>query len=119
MVIEMLTKEVETLVTNLYNTNQNLITICLLDSNGNISLFLSKNNVEEGEKKRLAASIMASVVLAERSIVNLIQENVKHVIIKGEHAMTIIFTTKSKDYVYIEADLEFDYKDILKLDLNF
>ena len=62
---------------------------------------------------------MASVVLAERSIVNLIQEPVKHVIIKGENGMTIIFTSKSNNYIYIEADLEFDYKDILKLELNF
>ncbi len=120
MVIKMLSKEVEAVATQLFESNENIKTICLLKGDGNISLYLTKQiESDEGEKKRLAASIMASIVLAERSIINLVQEHVKHVVIKGENAITIIFMTKAGNYVYILADSQFEYKKILDIEFNF
>lgn len=111
--------KIEDLVTELFRTNQNIQKICLLNSDGSFSHFLTRIDVDDGEKKRLAASIMASVVLAERSIFNLVQENVNQVVIKSENNITLIFTTKQNNYLYVLADNDFDYKTILKIDFNF
>ena len=115
----MISKKGESLANEIYQSNENIKTICLLSADGTISLFLTKNSIEEGEKKRLAASIMASVVLAERSIVNLVQEHVKHVVIKGENAVTVIFITKTNNYVYILGDSDFDYRTLVNLEFDF
>ncbi len=116
----MVINNIETLVTNIYQMNEKIKSICLLKADGTISLFLSKNDpIDEGEKKRLTASIMASIVLAERSIINLVQEHVNHVVIKGEHAQTIIFMTKNNNYVYFLTELDFDYKSILNIEIDF
>lgn len=115
----MLSKNAEDLLSEIYHTHNEIEKICLLQSDGNIRLFMSKNPVDEGEKKRLIASIMASIVLAERSIVNLIQEHVNNLVIKGENNSTIIFMTKKGNYIYILANTNFDYKNIFNFDLDF
>lgn len=115
----MLSKDVEVLLSDIYHANENIEKICLLKSDGNISLFLSKSPVEEGEKKRLIASIMASIVLAERSIVNLIQEKVTNLVIKGDNTSTIIFTTMEGNYLYVLAKTDFDYKNTFNFEFNF
>ena len=115
-----MSNDAKAIITKIYESNDGIRSICLLQGDGNISLFLTKNKmIDEAEKKRLAASIMASIVLAERSIINLVQEHVKHVVIKGENAMTIIFMTKSNNYVYVLADNEFEYKSILDTEFDF
>lgn len=115
-----MSNDAEAIITKIYESNEGIRSICLLQGDGTFSFFLSKDqNPPEAEKKRLAASIMASIVLAERSIINLVQEHVKHVVIKGENAMTIIFLTKSNNYVYVLADNEFEYKSILDTEFDF
>lgn len=115
----MLSNNKDSLIKDIYQKYQNIITICLLKQDGNFSAFFTKKNIDEGEKKRLAASIMASVVLAERSIINLVQEHVKHVIIKAENNITIILITNLDNYLYILADIDFDYKNIITMKLDF
>ena len=115
----MLSEKIEFLLQEIYQKNQKIQTLCLLKSDGNFSVFLTKKNFDEGGKKRLAASIMASVVLAERAIINLIQEQVKHVIIKAENTNTIIIITKDKNYLYILAENNFDYNPIFTLNFDF
>lgn len=115
----MSSKNIDTLLNELFREHQKIQTICLLQSDGNFSLFLTKKNVDEGEKKRLAASIMASIVLANRSIVNLVQEQVRHVTIETEQTNTIIFNTNKGNYLYIQSESDFDYKKLFLINLDF
>ena len=115
----MLSNDTETVLSDLFHKNQNIQTVCLLNSIGTFSVFLNRSSVDEAEKKRLAASIMASVVLAERSIMNLVQEHVKHLVIRGENAKTIIFITNSGNYLYVLSDNDFNDKILFDLDFKF
>lgn len=115
----MLSKESESFITDLYQKDEKIQSICLLKADGNFSLFLTKKPFDEGEKKRLAASIMASFVLAERSIVNIVQEHVKHVVIKSVNSLTVVFLTNQDNYLYIVADKDFQLNELLSWDMNF
>ena len=115
----MSSQNTESLLKDLFRENQKILTICLLQTDGNFSVFLTKKNIDEGEKKRLAASIMASVVLANRSIVNLVQEQVRHVTIETEQKNTVILITNKGNYLYIQAERDFDYKKLFVINLDF
>jgi predicted regulator of Ras-like GTPase activity (Roadblock/LC7/MglB family) len=112
----MLANNVEDELTKIFNSQDKIQTICLLNSQGILSLFLSRKNFEESEKSRLVASIMASVVLAERSIKNIVQEKVTKLIIQGDHAINVIFTTKDNRYICVLASNDFEYKTHLIFD---
>ena len=48
----MLSKESESAITELYQKDDKIQSICLLKADGNFSLFLTKKSIDEGEKKR-------------------------------------------------------------------
>ena len=62
---------------------------------------------------------MASIVLAVRAIVNLEQEHVNHVVFRSINSLTVVFLTKQSNYLYIVADKDFQFNELLTWEMNF
>lgn len=83
--------------------DHNLLELCLISHEGEIIKFLSKSDLPQGDKNRIAASILASVALGSRSVATLVNENLKQIILKGEKFAVYIKNMKSNVYIYVKT----------------
>lgn len=68
----------------LVEKNKKVITFCLFDSQGQPQGTYSRQDLDAGQKNRLAAAAMACVTLSTRVVDNLTQDQVQVVEVGGE-----------------------------------
>jgi predicted regulator of Ras-like GTPase activity (Roadblock/LC7/MglB family) len=87
----------------LVKDNSSIGELCLMSSEGDLIEFITSYSINEAEKNRIAASIMASIALSTRVISNLVRKEIKYINLKSNAISIIIIFTKNQNYLYIKT----------------
>ena len=88
----------------LFGANSNSIKeLCLISEQGEILAFFSNYSINEGDKNRIATSIMASIALSTRAMNSLVNDSITSIILKGQISTAFIVFTKKNNYLYINT----------------
>ena len=89
-------------IIKLYESNKNSVKeLCLISPKGEIITFLSNYEIDNGDKNRIASSIMANIALGTRATKNLTENSISYISLKGKSSTGFIVFTKKNNYLYL------------------